>query len=401
MMRRQLLNYYAIADYVRAAGAASRAGIAEALGLPLAAAGRLVRDLLARGVLVHDGYEESSGGRRRARVRLNAARFHAIGVHLGRRGIRGALVDMGGGIVAEHADGDPAAGGVSGAIEGISRTIESLIAQHGAPDLCGIGIGVSGIIRDGGKVSREFPDAERWVDVPLADEVEKRFGRRPILLNDIHAAALGELRAGGRQGVRNLVFLHMGDGISAGIVTDGRLYAGGTRNAGEVGHIILAEDGPICYCGNRGCLESLAAPRAVVQACRDAAGRGVRTLVLEEAGTPGNITFEHVLAAAGRGDRLASNLLTDAGRHLGQVAANLINVLDPEMLVLGGVLAGPPNVLVETLIRTARARLLPVLRGAARIEMSRLGTSATVLGAGACVLDEVFADPARLLGEVS
>ena len=207
-----------------------------------------------------------------------------------------------------------------------------------------------------------------------------------------------ELRLGGWGDVRDFVLLHLGDGIAAGIVVDGRLYRGASLNAGEVGHIIISDDGPVCYCGNRGCLESVAAPRAVVEACRHAATRGVRTLVLEEAGRAENINFEHIMRAAAKGDRLASNLLNDAGRLIGRVAADLINVFDPEVLMLGGILAGPRNELVETVERTVRSRVLPMLRDATRIEFSRLKESASMLGASVPVLDELFDDPQKLFG---
>ena len=393
-MKKRHLQSFRIAEYVREHTVRSRADIADALEIGLPAAGRLVRDLMERGVLVQDGFDESSGGRPRARVRLNATAGFAVGVHVAMRGIRAAIVDLGGRLLAASNDPVPATGSVNETLDAISRAVEGLTTRKKPGALLGVGIGVSGIIREGGRVSREFPHAERWHNAPLADTVEARCGIRPLVLNDVHAAALGELRFGACTNVRDLVFLHVGDGIGAGIVANGRLCQGGTRNAGEVGHIILAEDGPICYCGNRGCLESMASPGAIVEACRDAAARGVRTGVMDEAADPTHVTFDHVLRAAARGDRLASNLLTDAGRRLGQVAASLITVFDPQVLMLGGILAAPRNELVDALERTVHSRVLPMLREATRIEVSTLRESASMLGAGALVLDQTFADPA-------
>jgi len=396
-MQTQHLLCSQLVNYVRRQGPCSRTAIALELGIGEPTASRLVRDLLAREVLVQDGFETSSGGRRRERVRLNPATACAIGIHVAMRRVRGALIDLAGETLASEVGDDVTGNSVAETIEAITRTIKRLAGAASGRRLCGAAIGISGIIHEHGQVSREFTQAERWHNVPVADIVEQQSGLRALLLNDVHAAALGELQMGNIRGVRNLVYLHLGDGIAAGIVANGALCRGATLNAGEIGHLIVEENGPICYCGNRGCLESLASPRAVVEACRNAAAMGVRTLALDHAASPDAIAFDHILAAAAQGDRLTTNLLTDAGRRLGQVAANLINVFDPEVLMLGGLLAGPRNVLVETLERTTRARILPVMRDATRIEVSQLKDSASMLGAGALVLDELFGDPARLL----
>jgi predicted NBD/HSP70 family sugar kinase len=375
----------------------SRAQVARELRIATPAVSGIVRDFLRRQVLSEAGFEESSGGRRRTRLRLNPSRVSAIGIHVAMRRLRGVLADSEGRILAERSDEGAAAGRIDGTMEAICRLIGPLAAQTDAQSLCGVGIGVSGVIRENGRVSRDFPDSERWVDVPLADRVQEKCGMRPLLINDVHAAALGELRFGGWGDASNLVLLHVGDGIAAGMIVDGRLYCGATSNAGEIGHNAAGSEGEMCYCGNRGCLESLAAPRAIVEACRLAVARGVRTLALDEAGAAGKIGFDHILSAAAKGDRLASNLLEEAGRHLGRAAADLINIFDPQVLLLGGILAGPRTVLVDGLERTARARVLPALRESARIEFSRLKDSASVLGAGALAIDDLFSDPAKLL----
>jgi len=382
---------------IRERGSCTRDELASLVRLPPATVVRLIRRLTADGLLRRAGYEESTGGRRRERIGINPDAGHAVGVHVATRGMRAAVVNLAGRSLAEKSTPDTTLGRVRDTIDLLCRTISALRDAHAPGACCGIGIGISGVIREGGRVSREFPQAERWEDVPLADEVKERCGIRPLLLNDVHAAALGESRFGGWRDAANIVFLHLGEGIAAGIVADGKLYQGATLNAGEIGHLVVADDGPVCYCGNRGCLETVAAPRAIVEACRDAAARGVRTLALDEAGSASRITFDHILAAADRGDRLATNLLTEAGRHIGRVAADLVNFFDPEVLILGGLLAGRHDALVESLVRTARSRALPMLRDATRIEPSHLKEKAAVLGASAFAFDRAFDDPDRFL----
>jgi len=396
-VRRGTEQRYRVLSHVRARGTCSRTVIARELRIATPAVSGIVRDFLRRQVLSEVGFEESSGGRRCARLRLNPSRVSAIGVHVAMRRLRGILADSCGRILAERSDESAVAGRIDGTVEAICRLVTALAEQADANSLCGVGIGISGVIRENGHVSRDFPDGERWVDVPLADRVQEKCGMRPLLINDVHAAALGELRFGGWGEATNLVLLHLGDGIAAGMIVDGRLYCGATSNAGEIGHNAAGNEGEMCYCGNRGCLESLAAPRAIVEACRLAVGRGVRTLALDEVGEAGKIRFDHILSAAAKGDRLASNLLEEAGRSLGRAAADLINIFDPQVLLLGGILAGPRTVMVDALERTARARVLPALRDSARIEFSRLKDSASMLGAGALVIDDLFSDPAKLL----
>ncbi len=396
-MRRGPEQQYRVLSHVRARGTCSRTRIARELRITAPAVSGIVRDFLQRQVLSEDGFEESSGGRRCARLRLNPSCASAIGIHVAMRRLRGILADSSGCILAEQSDESAIVGRIDGAIEAICRMVKALSAQADARTLCGTGIGVSGVIRENGRVSRDFPDGERWMDVPLADAVQDRCHMRPLLINNVHAAALGEFRFGGYGDALNMVLLHVGDGIAAGMIVDGRLYCGATSNAGEIGHNVAGSEGEMCYCGNRGCLESLAAPRAVVEACRLAVARGVRTLALDEASAVEKLRFEHILSAAAKGDRLASNLLEEAGGCLGRAAADLINIFDPQVLLLGGILAGPRTVLVDALERTARARVLPALRDSARIEFSRLKDSASMLGAGALVFDDLFSDPAKLL----
>ena len=398
-MSRLIVQQHRIIEHVRKRGACVRAGIARELGMNSAVASELVRQLLQIEVLARSGAEASTGGRPRERVRLNESVVSAIGVQVAMRGIRGGLVNVAGELVSEHVPQAPHDGKVSEIVDAIVETINALRRDAGPRRMGGVGIGISGVIHSEAAVTREFPFGERWLAVPLADIVEQRCGVRPLLINDVHASALAELHLGAWEDMKSLVLLHLGDGIAAGFVVRGELYRGHTGNAGQVGHNVVSEDGSLCYCGNRGCLESVASPRAMVEACREAAARGVQTRVLDEAGGR-PIALSHITSAAAQGDAFAVSLLREAGRKIGEVAASLVNTFEPQLLLLSGTLAEESEELVEAIQRSAGLRILPALREITLITCARLKGSSAVLGAGLAVLDEFFADPVRVEREL-
>ncbi|HRU06222.1 MAG TPA: ROK family protein, partial [Candidatus Brocadiia bacterium] len=324
---------------IRERGATSRLYISKQINIALPTVSTLVRDLIKRGIICENGYGESAGGRKPAHLRLNPSFAGAIGVEVSSRRITGAIADVSGAIRVADRRNSPGHYCRSEILQAIFTVIESLLSQAGGLPIKGIGLGVSGLIDGAGRVSRELPLAEGWKDVPLADIIEERFGQPVTLVNAVHAATLGEWRFSPRENSEtNMLFLHMGRGIAAGLIIGGQLYLGATGNAGEFGHSVVRPDGPICHCGARGCLESVASPKAIVDQVREAISRGVRSSISSSA--PESFTLDHVLQAAQTGDRLATNVVHEAGEFIGGALASLVNVLNPHVLVMGGVLAG-------------------------------------------------------------
>ena len=386
-----------IANLIRERGATSRLYISRQINIALPTVSTLVRDLIKRGVICENGYGESAGGRKPAHLRLNPGFAGAIGVEVSSRRITGAIADVSGTIRVADRRNSPDHYCRSEILQAIFSVVESLLSQAGDLPVKGIGLGISGLIDGAGRVSRELPLAEGWKDVPLAAVIEERFGQPVTLVNAVHAATLGEWRFSPREGAEsNMLFLHMGRGIAAGLIVAGQLYQGATGNAGEFGHSVVRPDGPICHCGARGCLESVASPKAIVEQVREAIARGVRSSIT--AANPAQLTLDHVLEAAQAGDRLASNVVHEAGDFIGGALASLVNVLNPHVLVMGGVLSGGPTMLSQAIERAFRSRVLPALKDETRIRHSRLGQDAGLLGAAALVFDAMFRSPKRLLG---
>jgi len=396
-MVKPIKQKWQILRHVRRYGPSVRSEIAETLHFNKSVTSELVRRLLGRKVLVSRGMEPSGGGRPRERVGINPDSAVAIGVHLAMRHIRCALVNAGGEVVAEQSpEGFAAEMPVDEALDAVADSVSALKGRATGMPLAGVGIAVSGVIREGGHLTRGFPSGAQWNEVPLADMIANRCSLDATIVNDVHACALAEARFGGWGDIRSLVLLHLGDGIAAGFVLDGELYRGFTGNAGEIGHDIAAENGPLCYCGNRGCLESVASPRAMVAACRDAAERGVQTRVIAEAGGVENITFRHIAAAAPLGDRFAANLLDRAAQYIGRAAAALINAFEPQILLLSGPMAAQSADFVEAIRGWANRRALSALALTTLVDTARLTENAALLGVAETVLDGFFGDEARV-----
>lgn len=205
-----------------------------------------------------------------------------------------------------------------------------------ASSLQGIGISCGGPLDTKTGTILRPPNLPKWESVPVRDWFEKRLPGVPITLdNDANATALAEWRWGAGRGTRNMIFLTMGTGIGGGLLLDGRLYRGANDLAGEVGHQTILIDGPSCGCGKRGCLEALASGPAIARLARERLQYGRGKGLLAVAGDMASITAKHVVEAAKEGDAFSRGILAEAGTYMGVGLANLIQILNPERIVLG------------------------------------------------------------------
>ena len=232
------------------------------------------------------------------------------------------------------------------------------------------------------------PNLPDWTDVPLRNIVEELFGIDTFVLNDASSAALGEQRHGAGQGVKNLVLLTLGTGIGGGIIINGELYLGARGGAGEIGHMTVEENGPICGCGNTGCLEMLASGRAVAREATSRISQGEKSLLTEIVGVKvEDITAELVGDAAGKGDVLAQEVLSRASHYLGVGLVNMVNIFNPEMIVLGGGMAELGSLFIDPAREIAMARPFSISARAVKIVTARLGNEAGVYGAAVYTIE--------------
>lgn len=314
-----------------------------------------------------------------------AAERTAIGVDIGGTCTRGAVVTTDGEALlrVEHPTD------VSAGTKAIIDVVEELIGRAGEARLGpeSVGVGAAGFI-DASRGSVTFSPNLTYDDPHIADALRSRFDLPVIVDNDANAAAWGERAFGAARGSDHVAFLTLGTGLGSGFIIDGRMVRGFKGAAAEFGHVVVDPDGPPCPCGLKGCIEQLASGGAIGRMGRDAARRAPGSSMVTAAGSVDGIRGEHVARAAGDRDEAACGVLETAGRWLGIGLSNVVNLFDPEVIVLGGSAtgAGAPY------LGAAREQLALMTsaqrRRATRVELTSLGDDGGLVGAAALALDQ-------------
>ena len=373
------VNRSIILDLVRRGGRISRTELARRSKLTKPTVSTIIFELLDQGVVREVGFGESvSGGGRPARMlEFNDAAAAYLGIHFGVRATTVAVADARGAIRLVR--GRPAVHGQPGrSMKEIRLLVAEALRAARVPRsrVEAVGATVPGLVDHESGTCVLAPNLD-WRDFPLRDALADEL-RVPVVVNNItQASAVAEGRQGAARGVRSYVCVYVGSGVGAGVVIDGRLFYGQSGFSGEIGHCPVVEDGPACACGRRGCLEAVASSMALSRAVHDAVARKEPTLLASHGREP--IDTVTIAAAAAEGDAVAHRILAQAAEHLGRGISFLLNVLNPEMIVLGGpvALAGE-SFLREVRGAVARHALLP--HGVAVVP-STLGDKAELTGA--------------------
>ncbi|NLZ44177.1 MAG: ROK family protein [Clostridia bacterium] len=290
---------------------------------------------------------------------MSAAKY--IGIDLGGTKIAGVLADAGGTVLHRETIPTRTEEGQDKVIARISGLIRTLLAAAGAGEVKGIGLCTPGPSDLKAGVVIEAPNL-KWKDLPIVALLEKEFDLPVVLENDANAAAYGEYVYGAAEGRKDLVYLTVSTGIGGGIIINGEIVYGRDFSAGEVGHMIVLPDGPPCGCGRRGCVEALASGSAIAREAKalllkegqDGPGRAGLLWELT-GGDPERLTAKEVGEAAAQGDPLALSVLEKAFRYLGIALGNLVNLLNPEIIVIGGGVAAMGPLLFRPAIRAMEA----------------------------------------------
>lgn len=306
-----------------------------------------------------------------------------IGLDVGGSKTAGVRIDGSGTVLARGSAETP-----SDDPEATIRTMLGLAAELRTDDVVGVGVGAAGLVDIGGTL--RFSPNLAWRDVRLRERLGEELGLPCIADNDANAAAWGEFRFGAARGYRHVLAITVGTGIGGGIIVEGRLVRGAHGFAAEIGHVVVEPNGPACGCGNRGCWEQVASGHAIGRAGRDAVRTYPHSLVAQlAAGDPELVDGSLVTGAARKGDRVAAGILAEVGRRLGLGIAGLANILDPEVVVVGGGAAEAG----ELLLGPARRAFLeaieaPEHRPEVALVPASLGNEAGAIGAAALAMED-------------
>jgi glucokinase len=280
---------------------------------------------------------------------------YAIGVDLGGTNLRIAAVDNAGKMLEKITTSTEVARGRDVVIDDMCAAIQQVVARRrGSGELAGIGIGVPGIIEMQTGMLRESPNLPGWHNYPVRDEIERRLQTTVVLENDANAAALGEKWTGAAAAVDDMCMFTLGTGVGGGVVMQGRIWHGMTGMAGELGHINVEPEGHPCGCGSRGCLEQYASATAVKRMANEAIAAGSAPQLALAAKTDPEFTAKVIYDLAMQGDAPAGEVFRRVGNALGIVIADMVNIFNFPMYVIGGGVASAWDAFAPTMMEIVR-----------------------------------------------
>lgn len=311
-----------------------------------------------------------------------------IGIDVGGTNVKIALVDGEGKIIYSNSVPTYAQMGYEYTVNNIKQAIRDLMKETNtdAKEIEGIGFDFPGQVDYKTGVVKLAPNIPGWINVPIAQMIEEEFNIQTRIDNDVRCAALGELKFGAGKGCENFVCITVGTGIGSGLVINGQLVRGAANAAGEIGHIKLQMNGgPICGCGDTGCLEAFASGPSIVAMAQEYLKGGKSTKFREMAGADGEITPYIVAKAAEAGDPVAKRIFEIVGTYIGMGLVSVINLLNPEKVIIGGGVAAAGDLLLDPIRKTIKERAMVVAGNSVEIVPAELGNSAGVIGASMLV----------------
>ncbi len=375
-------NKHAAVDLIRfAEKGISRTDLAEAMGVTKAAVTIIVNDLISNGIILETESRTTSSGRPPVVLEINPQQGLVAAIDMGAMHLSVALGDFSARILEEVETPFQIADGPEKCLKQADCVLQELLQKRGLAlsDLSGIGIGVPGpVIAEEGFVMAP-PIMPGWDRFPIRATLEKQWGTSITLNNDAELGALGEWAYGAGRGEKNLAFIKVGSGIGAGLIINQQIYGGTTGSAGEIGHLTVDENGPLCTCGNHGCLEAFAGGHAIASQAKKLVNSGKRTLLSEK--SIDSLSAHDVAEAARRGDLPAQEIVKRSGTYIGIAIAGLINLFNPSTVIIGGGVAQVGDLLTTPIRQAVRERSLRASEHGVKIMTAMLGRRSSLIGA--------------------
>jgi glucokinase-like ROK family protein len=389
----QVDNLALVLAAVRTGSLRTRPELVRELGLGRNVVSQRVGQLLDLGLLDEGRLAPSTGGRPSRQLRFRSEAGCLLVAELGATDLQVGLSDLGGELLDQRVERCDVASGPERTLSRLEQLFDELLAARptGLP-LWGVGVGVPGPVEFSQGRPIAPPIMPGWDAYPVRDRLSAHYQTPAWIDNDVNVMALGELRAGIGQSEQELMYVKVGTGIGAGLVSGGRLHRGAQGAAGDIGHVsVLDDESVLCRCGNTGCLEAIAGGYALARDGLAAASSGRSAALADALATSGTITARDVTAAARTGDPASVALVTGSGRLVGRVLATLVNFYNPSLIVMGGQVSSAEDIFLAELRRTVYGRSTALAARDLRIKTSPLGDRAGLLGAAFLVADELFA----------
>ncbi len=315
-----------------------------------------------------------------------------IAIDLGGTNLRVATVSFGGRIMQRVSIPTRAMDGVDAVIKRMTDKVIEMVGADKIRQAAALAVGAPGPTDPWAGVIISPPNLPQWVRVPLKQILEDRLQIKTFLGNDANVAALGEHRFGAGKGTMHMIYMTVSTGIGGGIIVDGKLLLGKNGGAGEIGHMTIDKDGPLCACGNIGCLEAIASGTAIATQTIRCLRSGERSSIRDEVGGDlSRVTAQVVVEEAMKGDQLAMEIMHGAATAIGIGVVNLVNLFDPEKVIIGGGVSNAGPLLFDPVRRIVKDRAMDIAWQGLEIVPTALGDDVGLVGAAALALAELRA----------
>jgi glucokinase-like ROK family protein len=380
----------------------SRSQLAKQTNLSNTTITNLISELIEQGIVTEkdDAIEDQEKlrpvGRPRTRICLEPNARFVIGVHIGVGAFRVAITNLRAEIVHSRLQNFDINTPTTEVLNQITSEIESVIAESSLDQqkFLGVGVGASGLVDFTTGVNLVAPNLN-WHDVPIREYLQDKLPLPVIVDNNVRTMAIGETYFGAGHGVDSVAFVYGRTGVGAGLTFKGQVFRGSAKGAGEIGHsVILPHGGEACRCGNSGCLETLISESVILQRAENIAQltpNGILASILN--GNPENSSIESVFEAARQGDAQVKEMLEERAYYLGVALANLINLFNPELILLGGIFSRGEDLFIAPITRTIQKMAFGGMGKNVRLQATSFGWKAGVIGAAALALLHFFYQP--------
>ena len=386
------MNRRLILDLIRTKGPINRAEVARVTGLSIPTVMKITDELRRINLIRVIEKQKSIGGKRPELYEFIRNSFYSIGLDIGRNKILVVIIDMSGKIMHKKEIKTGETIPAQGLIERIIALLKEIIADSHLEDdkILGIGIGMPGLLDTEAGIVLFSPDFN-WEHINLIEKIEENFSYKTVIENSNRTLALGEHWFGAGTESSNLICVNLGYGIGAGILENGEIIQGSSGSSGEFGHIILDKDGPVCSCGNHGCLEAISSGYAIANQARSLIENKCETVLTSLShGDPSKIDAKLVFSAASLEDPASLDIVNNAIRYIGIGIATLINLFDPEQIILAGGLTKSKEIYEESLEALIQTYQMKFAGRKVKIKYGKLGDNGSAIGAATLLIKSLI-----------